>query len=64
MSTTNDTKQETLLSVKDVAEWLGVRPAKIYEMERNDTGPRCIRIGKLIKFRREAVIEWLENSET
>jgi len=63
MSTTNDTKQETLLSIRDVALWLGVKPAKVYEMERNGDGPPSIRLGKLIKFRRAAVEDWLERNE-
>ena len=57
------TQDDTLLSVKDVARWLRVRPAKVYEMDAAGNGPPSIRIGKLIKFRPESVRRWLEESE-
>ena len=57
------TQDDTLLSVKDVARRLRVRPAKVYEMERDQTGPRSIRLGKLIRYRPEAVEQWLQEQE-
>ena len=63
MSSEKTTPNDTLLTVKDVARRLGVRPAKVYEMERNQTGPRSVRLGKLIKYRREAVEQWLVEQE-
>ena len=55
MSSEKTTQNDKLLSVKEVAQWLSVRPAKVYEMVRQAEGPPVVRIGSLIKFRREAV---------
>ncbi len=63
MSSEKTTPNDKLLSVKDLALRLGIRPAKVYEMEASGEGPPSVRIGKLIKYRPETVQRWLEENE-
>ena len=63
MSSEKTTQNETLIDVRETARLLSVRPAKVYEMTREGTGPPHIRIGSLIKFRRQSVEAWLEEQE-
>ena len=63
MSSEKTIPNDKLLSVKDVAQRLAVRPAKVYEMAKSGDGPPSVRIGKLIKFRPQAVEQWLQDQE-
>ena len=63
MSSEKTTPNDKLLSVKDVAQKLAVRTAKVYEMAKSGDGPPSVRIGKLIKFRPQAVEQWLKDQE-
>ncbi len=63
MSSEKMIPNDKLLSVKDVALRLGVRPAKVYQMAQLGEGPPSIRLGKLIKYRPEALEEWLKEQE-
>ncbi len=54
---------EQLLSIKDVAQWLGLRQPQLRAKVREGNGPPHLRIGKLIKFRRQSVERWLDEQE-
>lgn len=49
-----------LLSTEDLADLLGVPVRTVYAWRRNGTGPRAIRVGKHLRFRREDVERWLD----
>lgn len=51
---------EPLLSVEAVAAFLGVPVATLYQWRHKNTGPRSIRVGRYIRYRREDVDRWLE----
>lgn len=40
-----------LLSVKEAADYLGVKPATIYDWRTDGKGPRAVKVGRLVKFR-------------
>jgi len=50
----------SLLSVPELAEYLGIKPKTIYAKVEADEIPH-LRIGKLIRFRLEEIDVWLED---
>lgn len=50
-----------LWTVQDVARFLGVPPRTLYEWRRKDYGPKGIRVGKYIRYKREDVLSWLDS---
>lgn len=59
----NDKMYEPLLSLDDVANWLGVRPQTIYSWRKVGLGPRAIKVGAALRFRHSDVEAWI-NSQT
>jgi excisionase family DNA binding protein len=51
---------EGLLTVQEVADYLGVPRATIYAWRRDGIGPAGYRVGRHIRYRREHVEAWLE----
>ncbi|MPZ62233.1 MAG: helix-turn-helix domain-containing protein [Propionibacteriales bacterium] len=51
---------EPLLTVTELADYLGVPVATIYDWRVDRTGPRAIRIGRHLKFAVSDVRSWLE----
>ena len=43
-----------------LAKYLGVPLATVYRMNSNGTGPRRIRVGKHVRYRRADVDAWLD----
>ena len=54
--------QRDLLSVEEVAEYLGVNPVTVYRWCREGQLP-CVRIGKFWRVRRQALDVFLQDSE-
>lgn len=63
MSREKTSQNDMLIDVKETARLLGVRPRTVYHMLKTDDGPPHIRLGGLIKFRRQSVEAWLEEQE-
>lgn len=57
-----DAAPPPLLTAPDVARWLAVSPATVYALAASGELP-CVRIGRTVRFRREAVENWLEAHE-
>jgi excisionase family DNA binding protein len=59
---------EDILTIAELAKILKVEPAKVYEMTRKRFGRRKgfvlpkFRVGRELRFRRQDVEEWIENS--
>jgi excisionase family DNA binding protein len=53
---------ERLLNAGEVAELLAVPESWVREHTRNGTLPR-IQLGRYIRYRREAILVWLESQE-
>jgi excisionase family DNA binding protein len=50
---------EPLLSIEDLARYLGVPVATIYDWRVDGKGPRAIKIGRYVKFTLSDVQAWL-----
>jgi excisionase family DNA binding protein len=50
---------EPLLSTDDVARYLGVPIATLYQWKHKGSGPRSLRVGKHLRYRRDDVENWL-----
>jgi excisionase family DNA binding protein len=51
-----------ILKADEVAELLRVNRKTLYEAVQRDEVPGVIRIGRSLRFRRDAVLMWLSNS--
>lgn len=49
-----------LLSPQQLADYLGVPVATVYRWRHESTGPRGIKVGKHVRYRRGDVEAWLE----
>jgi len=50
---------EQLLTITEVAEWLGVSTSTLYHHDPSE-GPNRIKFGNLIRYRRCCVTAWLD----
>jgi excisionase family DNA binding protein len=56
--------EDDLLPVKELAAEVGVSPATVYGWRTRGEGPRAIKVGGQLRFRRSEINRWLEaNSE-
>lgn len=69
--TTPTTLPETATSVLDgwltreeLGAQLGLSPSTLKRWEGSRTGPPCVRVGRRIVYRLEAVRDWLREQET
>jgi excisionase family DNA binding protein len=51
---------DSLLSVNDLATYLGVPMATVYAWNSRGIGPKRYRLGKHVRYRRTDVAEWLD----
>jgi excisionase family DNA binding protein len=49
-----------LLSVKDAAAYLGIKPQTIYNMRTAGTAPAAVKLGRLVRFRQADLDSWVE----
>jgi excisionase family DNA binding protein len=52
---------DRLMTVEDLAEYLGLPVATIYKQRSEGTGPPGMRLGKYVRFKRTDVEAWLES---
>lgn len=55
---------ERLISVPELAEEFDVPVATIYQWQYRRTGPRSIRVGRYLRFRRSDIEAWLDSRVT
>lgn len=53
---------DELLSIKDLAALAQLPIATIYQLNSKGTGPRRIRLGKHVRYRRADVDRWLDQN--
>jgi excisionase family DNA binding protein len=53
-----------LLSVEELSDFLQVPEATLYQWRCKGTGPRGIKVGKYVRYRRTDVDAWLEARAT
>lgn len=51
---------EKLLTVGELADWLGVPVRTVYEWRYRGEGPRGYKVGRHVRYRRQLVEQWLE----
>ena len=51
---------DPLLSIEDLAEYLGVPVATIYDWRVDGKGPCGVRVGRHVKFTQRDVLAWIE----
>jgi len=51
------TEMDRLLSVHEVAVWLGLHEKTVYELAKHELG--CVRLGRTVRFQRSAVETWI-----
>jgi len=51
---------ERLLTVTEVSDYLGVPVATLYRWRTHRDGPRGIRVGRYVRYRRTDLDAWLE----
>ena len=52
--------RDQLLTVKELAEFLGVPVATLYQWRYRREGPPGFRVGRYVRYRRVDVVEWIE----
>lgn len=57
---TSAAKLERLLSVDEVADFLGIPVATLYQWRHKGTGPAAIRVGRHLRYDPAALRAWLE----
>ncbi|HWD05130.1 MAG TPA: helix-turn-helix domain-containing protein [Amycolatopsis sp.] len=53
-----------LLSVDELADYLGVPSNTVYQWRKTGKGPRGYRIGKYVRFRPDEVDSWIDGQVT
>ncbi len=49
-----------LLTVDDVARYLGVKPETVYAWRVRKFGPEAVKVGRAVRYRLEDVNAWLD----
>jgi excisionase family DNA binding protein len=55
---------DVMMTVSDVAEYLGVPVATVYAWNSRDIGPKRSRLGKHVRYRRADVDAWIDQRAT
>ncbi|MDG4795378.1 helix-turn-helix domain-containing protein [Micromonospora sp. WMMD1082] len=53
-------RPDPLLTIDDVALWLGKPKNTLYAWHSRGKGPRAIRVGNTLRYRRSEVERWLD----
>lgn len=59
---TIDHPTEPLLTVAEVADWLGISPQTLYYWRHTHRGPRSLTVGGAVRYRRADIEEWLDRA--
>lgn len=63
MSETTAEKRPELLTLRELAAYLGVPASTVYYWRQRRTGPRGFRVGKALRYRTSDVEAWLRQQE-
>ena len=58
--TASEWRPDPLLTIEDVAAWLGKPKNTLYAWHSRGKGPRAIRVGNTLRYRRSEVERWLD----
>jgi excisionase family DNA binding protein len=51
---------DRLLSIEEVASLLGIPTQTLYDWRTRRKGPKALRVGRYVRYRREDVRAWIE----
>ncbi len=54
------TTPDSLMSLSEVAAYLGLSPGSIYNLRHGGHGPEGYKVGRQLRFRRSEIEAWLE----
>ena len=57
------TADDGLWTPATLSRYLGIPVATLYQWRQRDEGPPAVRLGKHLRYRPEAVKEWLRSQE-
>lgn len=55
-----ENRTERLLTVSEVAEWLGINPGTLYYWRHTHRGPRSLSVGGSVRYRVSDVEDWIK----
>jgi len=56
-------QQDWLLTTREVADYLGIPVQTIYQWNSRNIGPRRLRVGRYVRYRKADVERWLTARE-
>jgi excisionase family DNA binding protein len=60
METTTPPTEPRLLTIREISAYLGVPVQTLYSWRSNGTGPRGLKVGRHVRYRREDLDAWLD----
>jgi excisionase family DNA binding protein len=57
------TREDELLTTRDLCEWLGISRLTLFRLRERGEGPPAYRIGKGMRYPRAGVERWLRDHE-
>ncbi len=60
----DDTSMDKWISIEEAADYLGVKKVTIRDWIKKDTGIPAHKIGKLWKFKRSELDEWIKSGQS
>jgi len=52
-----------LLDSNQVADMIGIRPDTLRQYRNLGTGPAFVKLGRLVRYKRDTVLEWIASRE-
>lgn len=60
----NEIKNDNWINIDEAAEYLGVKPGTIRDWIRKEKGIPAHKVGKLWKFKKSEIDEWISSGES
>jgi excisionase family DNA binding protein len=55
---------DELLAVDEVAAWLRVPARTLYQWRMHGKGPRAVKVGRWVRYRRRDIEQWLDQQSS
>lgn len=55
---------DEIIGTVEAAKMLDITPQGLRDLVRRGDAPPCLKVGKYFKFRRQAVLDWIEEQES
>ena len=52
-----------LINTHEAAQLIGIKPETLRQWRMNGPGPSFLKLGKLVKYRRSTVLQWIDGLE-